>query len=42
MADFLIRVALAGVAENDDAYAELDTLMLAYDFTRSILGSDGE
>ena len=42
MADFLIRVALAGVADHDDAYAELDTLMLAYDFTRSILGADGE
>ena len=42
MADFLVRIALAGVADNDDAYAELDTLMLAYDFTRSILGGDGE
>jgi hypothetical protein len=42
MADFLVRVALARTPENDDAYAELDTLMLAYDFTRSILGADGE
>jgi hypothetical protein len=42
MADFLVRVALAGVPENDDLYAELDGLMLAYDFTRSILGFDGE
>ena len=42
MADFLVRVALTGVADNDDAYGELDTLMLAYDFTRSILGGDGE
>ncbi len=42
MAVFLVRVALAGVPENDDAYGELDSLMLHYDFTRSILGADGE
>jgi hypothetical protein len=42
MTDFLVRIALAGVPENEDAYAELDTVMLHYDFTRSILGADGE
>lgn len=42
MAVFLVRVALAGVPDNDDAYGELDSLMLHYDFTRSILGADGE
>lgn len=41
MADFLVRVALLGVTDNDDAYGELDTLMLHYDFTRSILGAEG-
>lgn len=41
MADFLVRVELTGVLDNDDAYGELDTLMLHYDFTRSILGAEG-
>ena len=40
MADFLVRVALLGVTDNDDAYGELDTLMLHYDFTRSILSAE--
>jgi len=41
MANFLVRVALFGVTDNDDAYGELDTLLLHYDFTRSILGAEG-
>jgi hypothetical protein len=41
MANFLVRVALHGVTDNDDAYGELDTLLLHYDFTRSILGAEG-
>ncbi len=42
MADFLVRIALTGLADDDDAYAELDGLLLQYDFTRSVLGFDGE
>ncbi len=42
MADFLVRIALTGVLENDDSYVALDTLMLHYDFTRSILGAEGD
>jgi hypothetical protein len=41
MANFLVRVVLLGVTDNDDAYAELDNLLLHYDFTRSILGAEG-
>jgi hypothetical protein len=41
MATFLVRVALHGVPDTDDAYGELDTVLLHYDFTRSILGAEG-
>jgi hypothetical protein len=41
MANFLVRIALLGVTDNDDSYAELDNLLLHYDFTRSILGAEG-
>jgi hypothetical protein len=42
MPDFLVRVALKGLMEDDDAYAELDSILLQHDFTRSILGVAGE
>ncbi len=42
MPDFLVRVALRGLTDTDDAYSEMDTVMLAYDFTRSILGAEGD
>ncbi len=41
MATFLVRIALHGFSDPDDAYSELDTILLHYDFTRSILGAEG-
>lgn len=41
MPDFLVRITLHGTPDTDDAYDALDTLLLHYDFTRSILGAEG-
>ena len=41
MPSYLVRVALDGFPEDDDAYAELDSILLHYDFTRTILGAEG-
>jgi hypothetical protein len=42
MPNFLVRIALNGLRDDDDAYAELDSILLHHDFTRSILGAEGD